>query len=82
MPVYFFGVRESGRTVEHDYVGTDLPNVAAALAHAERKIKLLQAKDAYRNPVLIMIVEDEARRMVLSPPVSSERVLSGVRGIE
>ena len=56
MPRYFFTIRRPGRDDPH---GTDLPDVPAARPHAERKIRELRK---------VMIVKDEARKMVLSLP--------------
>ena len=71
MPRYFFTIR--GRaSVEDDPTGTDLPDVAAALSHAEYKIQELKIKsgyDTYNNdPALMMIVKDQVRQTVLSLP--------------
>jgi hypothetical protein len=42
-----------------------LPDVAAALSYAERKILELRKESPYNDPALVMIVKDEARKMVL-----------------
>ena len=60
MPQYFFTIRRPGR-VKDDPHGTNLPDVAAALSYAECKI-------VEHDPALMMIVKDEARKMVLSLP--------------
>jgi hypothetical protein len=67
MPRYFFTIRRPGR-VKDDPHGTDLPDVPAALSHAERKIRELRKESPYNDPALVMIVKDEARKMVLSLP--------------
>jgi hypothetical protein len=45
-----------------------LPDVAAALSHAEYTIRELRKKIGYNDPALMMFVEDEARQTVLSLP--------------
>jgi hypothetical protein len=45
-----------------------LPDVPAALSHAEHKIRELRKESPYNDPALVMIVKDEARKMVLSLP--------------
>jgi hypothetical protein len=67
MPRYFFTIRRPGR-VKDDPHGTDLPDVPAALSHAERQIQELRRESPYNDPALVMIVKDEARKMVLSLP--------------
>ena len=67
MPRYFFTVCRPGR-VKHDPHGTNLPDVAAALSHAECKIVELRKESPYNDPALVMIVKDEARKMVLFLP--------------
>ena len=67
MPRYFFTVCRPGR-VKHDPHGTNLPDVAAALSYAECKIVELRKESPYNDPALVMIVKDEARKMVLSLP--------------
>jgi uncharacterized protein DUF6894 len=47
-----------------------LPDVPAALSHAEHKIRELRKESPYNDPALVMIVKDEARKMVLSLPFS------------
>ena len=67
MPQYFFTIR--GRAdVEDGPAGTYLPDVAAALAHAEYTIRELRKKSGYNDPALMMIVKDEAQQTVLSLP--------------
>jgi hypothetical protein len=45
-----------------------LPDVAAALSYAERKIVKLRKESPYNDPALMMIVKDEDRKTVLSLP--------------
>ena len=71
MPRYFFTIRGRAR-VEDDPTGTDLPDAATALSHAEYKIQELKKKSGYytynNDPALMMIVKDHARQTVLSLP--------------
>ena len=67
VPRYFFTIRRPGR-VKDDPQGTDLPDVAAALSYAERKIVELRKESPYNDPALVMTVKDEARKTVLSLP--------------
>ena len=52
--------------------GTDLPDAATALSHAEYKIQDLKKKSDYytynNDPALMMIVKDQVRQTVLSLP--------------
>ncbi len=67
MPRYFFAIR--GRDwVRDDPHGTDLPDVATALSHAERTIRQLRKESGYNDPALMMVVKDEARQTVLALP--------------
>ena len=59
MPRYFFTIRGRDR-VKDDPRGTNLPDFAAALSNAERKIRKLRKESGYRDPTLMMIVKDEA----------------------
>jgi hypothetical protein len=68
VPRYSFTIRWLDRIKEHDPHVTDLPNVAAALSYAERRIGELQNESRYDHPGLMMIVKDEARQTVLSLP--------------
>jgi hypothetical protein len=45
-----------------------LPDFAAALSDAERKIRELRNESGYDDPTLMMIVKDEAGQTVLSLP--------------
>jgi hypothetical protein len=67
VPRYFFTIRRPGR-VKDDPQGTNLPDVAAALSYAERKIVELRKESPYNDPALVMTVKDEARKTVLSLP--------------
>ena len=68
MPQYFFTIH--GREqVEDDPAGTCLPNVEAALSHAEYIIRELRKKSGYRdNLALMMMVKDQTGHTVLSLP--------------
>jgi hypothetical protein len=64
---YFFII--SGRDrVENDPDGAYLPDVAAALSYAEATIRELRKKTGWNDPALMMHVQDQARRTVLSLP--------------
>ena len=67
MPRYFFTIRGRDR-FKDDHHGTNLPDVAAALSNAERKIWDLRKENEYDDPSLMMIVKDEAGQTVLSLP--------------
>ena len=67
MPRYFFTIRGRDR-FKDDHHGTNLPDVAAALSNAERKIRDLRKENEYDDPSLMMIVKDEAGQTVLSLP--------------
>jgi hypothetical protein len=68
VPRYFFTIRGWDR-VKDDPHGTNLPDIAAALSNAERKIRELRKESGYNNdPTLMMIVKDEAGHTVLSLP--------------
>ena len=68
MSLFFFTIRDSDRRVRDDPHGTNLPNAAAALSCAERKISELRHEFSYDNPQLIMIVQDEDRHSIWSLP--------------
>lgn len=68
MPQYFFKIRASDGDFDDDPHGTNLPSLEAAFSYAERTIKELQRDCGFDNPGLMMIVEDEAHRAVLSLP--------------
>ena len=68
MPRYFFTIHKQDR-VEDDPAGTYLPDVAAALSHAEYTIRELRTQNGYKDDLaLMMMVTDEAGRTVLSLP--------------
>jgi hypothetical protein len=64
-----------------DLHGTNLPDVAAALSYAECKIVELRKESPFNDPALMMIVKDEARKMVLSLPLSSITSISSLLGL-
>jgi hypothetical protein len=67
MPRYFFTIRwpEHQEIDEH---GTQLKDDDAALNHACRLVRELQAHGGYDNPALALHVSCESRQMVLSIP--------------
>ena len=68
VPRYFFTIRGRDR-VKDDPHGTNLPDIAAALSNAERKIQELRKESGYNDDTtLMMIVKDDAGRTVLSLP--------------
>jgi len=65
---YFFTIRGRDR-FKDDSHGTNLPDIAAALSNAERKIRELRKESGYNNDTtLMMIVKDDAGHTVLSLP--------------
>ncbi len=78
MPRYFFTIRRPDR-VKDDPHGTNLPDVAAALSHAERTIVELRKVSPYNDPALMMIVKDEARKMVSVLAVLSVMLIARMR---
>ncbi len=66
MPRYFFTIRGRDR-VEDDPHGMNLPDIAAALSNAERKIQELRKESGYNNDTTLMI-KDDAGHTVLSLP--------------
>jgi hypothetical protein len=68
VPRYFFTIIRRPDRVKDDPQGANLPDVAAALSYAERKILELRKESPYSDPALVMIVKDEARKMVLFLP--------------
>jgi len=66
MPRYFFTIHKQDR-VEDDPGGTYLPDAEAALSYAEYTIRELRKKSGF-DPALMMVVQDQARRMVLALP--------------
>ena len=68
MPRYFFTIRALNGDLEHDPSGKFLPDIAAALTHAERIISQLHKESGYDDPALMMLVKDETGRTVLYLP--------------
>jgi hypothetical protein len=68
MPRYFFTVQTLNNVVEDDPGGTTLPDITAALAHAERVIRSLRRDGGHDDPALTMLVKDETRHAVLFLP--------------
>ena len=67
MPRYFFTIRRFGHE-EADKHGTPLVDDAAALDHACRIVRQLQARGGYDDPGLVLHVRNEKQQMVLSIP--------------
>jgi hypothetical protein len=67
VPRYYFTIRGRDR-IKDDHYGTNLPDVATALSHAERTIRELRKESGGDDPTLMMIVKDEAGQTVLSLP--------------
>lgn len=68
MPRYFFTIHASNGHLEDDRISEALPDLTAALAHAERMIRELQKEGGYDDPGLNMLVKDESHRTVLFLP--------------
>ena len=68
MPVYFFTVQTLNGSLEHDRVGKVLPDITAALAHAEGIIRELQKEGEYDDPELKMLVKNQLQQTVLLLP--------------
>lgn len=68
MPRYFFAIQASNGDLEDDRISEALPDITAALAHAERMISELQKEGGYDDPGLKMFVKDESQRTVLFLP--------------
>ena len=68
MPLYFFTIRALNKTLEDDRIGKALPDITAALAHAEGMIRELQKQSEYDDPELTMLVKDQLQRTVLFLP--------------
>jgi hypothetical protein len=64
---YFFTIHRLN-TIEDDPDGKDLPNETAALSYAEQVIAELKTKSGYKDPGLMMIVQDEGHHTILSLP--------------
>jgi len=68
MPLYFFTIQALNGSLEHDRMGKDLPDITAALAHAEGMIRELQKQGKYDEPELNMLVKDQFQQTVLFLP--------------
>ena len=68
MPQYYFTIQLPDRQ-ENDRHGTSLPDDCAALDFAARRISELKKDGRYGRPGLMMIVKNEAGKMVLSLPL-------------
>ena len=68
MPRYFFTIHASNGHLEDDRISEALPDLTAALAHAERMIRELQKEGGYDDPGLNMLVKDKSHRTVLFLP--------------
>ena len=68
MPLYFFTIQALNGSLEHDRMGKDLPDITAALAHAEGMIRELQKQGEYDDPELKMLVKDQLQQTVLFLP--------------
>ena len=64
----FFHNPGNERESEHDRIGKVLPDITAALAHAEGMIGELQKQGAYDDPELKMLVKDQLQQTVLFLP--------------
>ena len=62
MPRYFFTIQASNGDLEDDRISEALPDITAALAHAERMIRELQKEGGYDDPGLKMFVKDSLSR--------------------
>jgi hypothetical protein len=69
VPRYFFNIKVSDGELKDDPHGANLPDVAAALSYAEQTIRELKVEIGYDDPrKLMMIVVDDARKVVLALP--------------
>lgn len=68
MQRFFFTICGRNRVVEEDPHGTYLPDVAAALSHAEYVVCELRKASSCNDPARMMIVQDQARQSVLFVP--------------
>jgi hypothetical protein len=68
VPQYFFTVQAPNGDLEDDRISKALPDITAALAHAERLIRELQKEGGYDDPGLKMFVKDESQQTVLFLP--------------
>jgi hypothetical protein len=65
VPLYFFTIQALNGNLQDDRIGKVLPDITAALAHAERMIRELQKEGEYDDPELKMIVKDQTQQTVL-----------------
>jgi Domain of unknown function (DUF6894) len=68
VPRYLLTIQASDGHLEDDRISEALPDITAALAHAEHMIRELQKEDGYDDPGLKMFVKDESRQTVLFSP--------------
>ncbi len=68
MPLYFFTIQALNGGLEHVRIGKVLPDIMAALAHAEGMIRELQKQGEYDDPELKMLVKDQLQQTVLFLP--------------
>jgi hypothetical protein len=68
MPRYFFAIQAFDREVTDDPSGIVLPDVSAALSHAECIISKLRAQSGYDDAGSMMLVKDETQRLILYLP--------------
>ena len=68
MPLYFFTIQALNETLEDDRIGKALPDITAALAHAEGMIREFQKQGEYDDPELTMLVKDQLQQTVLFLP--------------
>ena len=68
MPRYFLTIQALNETLEDDRIGKALPDITAALAHAEGMIRELQKQGKYDDPKLTMLVKDQLQQTVLFLP--------------
>lgn len=68
MPQYFFVIQASNGDLKDARVSKALPDITAALAHAELMIRELQKEGGYDDPGLKMFVKDESQQIVLFFP--------------
>jgi Domain of unknown function (DUF6894) len=69
VPRYFFTIRKTDGDYADDSSGTILPDLLAALSHAETMIRALQNADDCQDPNLMMFVADETGKTVLALPL-------------
>jgi uncharacterized protein DUF6894 len=69
MPQYYFALRSPDEEAD-DENGTVLPSDEAALSYAQRVIGELKESGGYDGPGLVMVVANEAGRVLFSVPFS------------